>query len=556
MVIAVPDQPTFTTASEREVWQKVGRQLPDDCVVLANYRLSDKQKDHELDLVALMPGSGVVVVEVKGSHVWVEADGTWMIHREGGPAVIHPVDQARDGVYALRHYVEADPRWGSRGRVRWSHHVVLARTDLAADFATPDCPRWQVSGKNDLTEVGQRLWDTTSLHRTDARPPTPDDAQLIREILTGRGLPPRDPVALAEDRQELADRLTMERAQLLQVTRLLNRVEVRGGAGSGKTVLACRQASDLASGRGTGTRQRVAVVCYSYGLAHQLRRSLLVGSRSKQPAFVGTFEDLARSWGLQITGSRDDSQFWESELPSLMAERAQTLEPGQRFDSVIVDEAQDFAQEWWTPLVTALRDETTGGLFAYSDERQRVFQRFGRPPLALVPLVLDHNLRNTRQIAQSFVSLAPSSMQLRGGDGPEVEFVETASRDELSVADDQIDRLLDEGWQPQDVALLTMGTRHPVQRERQESLGFAGYWDEFWSNDDVFYGHVLGFKGMERRAVVLCVNESGTRDRSRERLYVGLSRATDRLIVVGDPDTIEAIGGREVLASLRCGSRR
>ncbi len=215
----------------------------------------------------------------------------------------------------------------------------------------------------------------------------------------------------------------MEQASLLGVTRLLNRVEIRGGAGSGKTVLAIRQASDLASGKATGERQRVAVVCYSYGLAHHLRRSLLVGSSSKRPAFVGTFEDLARSWGIEITGSRDDSDFWETQLPALMADRAAGLAPGERFDAVIVDEAQDFADDWWVPLVGALRDEVSGGIFAYSDERQRVFARFGRPPLALVPLVLDHNLRNTRQIAQSFVTLAPTSMVLRGGDGPEVEFV-------------------------------------------------------------------------------------------------------------------------------------
>jgi hypothetical protein len=98
-----------------------------------------------------------------------------------------------------------------------------------------------------------------------------------------------------------------------------------------------------------------------------------------------------------------------------------------------------------------------------------------------------------------------------------------------------------------------MGARHPVQKERQEALGFAGYWEGFWSNDDVFYGHVLGFKGMERRAVVLCVNEDGTRDRSRERLYVGLSRATDRLVVVGDPTVIARIGGTDVLSRLEGG---
>lgn len=288
------------------------------------------------------------------------------------------------------------------------------------------------------------------------------------------------------------------------------------------------------------------MVCYSYGLANHLQRELLTGSRGKRPAFVGTFEDLARRWGIDITGSRDDSDFWEVTLPALMADRAAELSEAERFDAVIVDEAQDFADDWWTPLVRALRDELTGGIFAYSDERQRVFARFGRPPLALVPLVLDHNLRNTRQIASSFVPLAPTSMVLRGGDGPEVEFVPVPIGQEVAVADDQVERLLDEGWEPKDVALLTMGARHPVQKERQESLGFDGYWNEFWSNDDVFYGHVLGFKGMERRAVVLCLNEDGTRDRSRERLYVGLSRATDRLVVVGDPEVVQRIGGREV----------
>ena len=545
MATCLPDQPAFVTPSEREVWERLHRQLGDECVLLANVRLSDAHKDHEADLVALMPGAGVVVVEVKGSHVWVEPGGRWMIRRGSADVPIRPVDQARDASYALRTYVEADPRW-NRTRIRWSHHVVLARTSLDDDFATPDCPRWQVSGKSDLPRLGERVWDTTSLYRTDARPPEADDLDLIREILVGRHLPRRDPVAIAADRAVLADRLTMEQAQLLDVTRLLNRVEIRGGAGSGKTVLAIRQARDLAGGRAGGKRQRVAVVCYSYGLAHHLRRELLTGSRAKQPAFVGTFEDLARRWGLEISGSRDDSEFWEVGLPTRMAARAADLPPQERFDAVIVDEAQDFADDWWTPLVTALRDETAGGIYAYSDERQRVFARFGRPPLALVPLVLDHNLRNTRQIAQAFLPLAPTSMQLRGGDGPEVEFVAAAPAAAIDAADEQVDRLLEEGWEPRDVALLTMGARHPVQKERQESLGFSGYWDEFWSNDDVFYGHVLGFKGMERRVVVLCVNEDGTRDRSRERFYVGLSRATDRLVVVGDPEVVLQIGGPEV----------
>ncbi len=544
-----PVDPSFTTTSERDVWQRVVKQLAPDSVVLANLRVADPHKDHEADLVVLMPESGVVVVEVKGSHVWVDG-GAWFIDRGQGAQRLDPVAQARDAQYALRHYVEADPRWGSRGRVRWSHHIVLAHTDVADDFALPDLPRWQVSGRGDLADLGARVFDTTWRWQKDARVPTRDDVDLILEILNGRFPPPRDAAALAGDREDRAQRLTAEQANLLKVTRLLPRLEVRGGAGSGKTVLAMQQARDLASGRLLGRKLRVAVVCYSYGLATYLRRSLLAGQASKRPTFVGTFEDLGRRWGVTEFGSRDDSAFWEVELPRQMAERASGLAHDQKFDAIIVDEAQDFADDWWTPLLRSLRDEQSGGLYAYSDERQRVFARFGRPPVQLIPLVLDHNLRNTRQIAQTFVPLAPTGMELRGGDGPQVTFVACSRADALDIADEQVDVLLDEGWGAGDIALITLGQRHPVQAERQASLGQQGYWERFWATDDIFYGHVLGFKGMERRAVVLCVNEDGGRDRASERLYVGLSRATDRLIVVGDPQTIRRMGGTDVCRRL------
>ena len=231
-----------------------------------------------------------------------------------------------------------------------------------------------------------------------------------------------------------------------------------------------------------------------------------------------------------------------------MAEKAAELPPGQRFDSFVVDEAQDFAESWWHPLIAALHDQHDGGLYLYSDENQRLFQRFGNPPVPLVPLMLDHNLRNTRQIAEVFRPLAPSRMRLQGGEGPDVKHVQTSPDDALEAADDQVEALLDEGWEPGSIALLTTGARHPEQKSLQDRYDQAGYWATF-HEDDLFYGHVLGFKGLERRAVVLCVNEDGTRERFKERIYVELSRATDRLVVVGDLDAISH-AGREVAREL------
>jgi DNA helicase IV len=141
-------------------------------------------------------------------------------------------------------------------------------------------------------------------------------------------------------------------------------------------------------------------------------------------------------------------------------------------------------------------------------------------------------------------------MRSLGGEGPEVQFVQASAEEALGVADDEVERLLDDGWPTRHVALITTGTRHPEQNSRQEQLGQEGYWRTFWESDDVFYGHVLGCKGLERRAVVLCVNEPEPRDRSKERLYVGLSRATDKLVVVGDAAVIRRTGGEEIARRL------
>jgi len=544
-----PAEPKLSNASERQVWQDLVAQLPSGAFLLGNLRLSDRNKNHEIDALVLLPGRGAVVLEVKGSGVAWGPDG-WTVMRAQHQVRADPVDQARTAMYALRNLVEHDARWGGRGRIRWAHAVVTPFTRFGPDFALPDLPRWMLHDKDDQRSLAQRLAE--QLDRTehaDARRPHEGDLEMVVEILTRpRGMAV-DRLAESDERAAVADQLTMEQAVLLGATRLLRRVEVRGGAGSGKTVLALQQAKDLSRGGAGRSRERVALLCYSIGLAEHLTRVVSTWGWKERPAFVGTFHDFGRQWGAP-TGSRTDSAFWEEQLPAEMARLAAQLPDAQRYDSIIVDEAQDFADSWWQPVLNALRDEQTSGLYVYSDENQRLFARYGEPPVPLVPLVLDHNLRNTRQILDAFAPLAPSRMRPRGSDGPDVRFVPAAIDDALEAADDAVERLLDEGWPQQHVCLLTTGKRHPVQVERAAGDDQEAYWRTFWETDDVFYGHVLGCKGLERRVVVLCVNDDGARERARERLYVGMSRATDVLVVVGDPEVIRAVGGPEVARRL------
>jgi len=90
--------------------------------------------------------------------------------------------------YAVREYVERDPRWknSSRSRIVWAHALVAPDLSFHDDFDAPECPRWAVHGKGDLADLAGRLWDTARLMETHAGPPSYDDVELVVEILAGR----------------------------------------------------------------------------------------------------------------------------------------------------------------------------------------------------------------------------------------------------------------------------------------------------------------------------------------------------------------------------------
>ena len=549
MPICLPVDPRLANDTERKVWQLLCEQLDERDLLIAGQRVTDHLKDHEIDFVVGLEGAGIICVEVKGGEVWHDGDKWWQKSRGGHVKDIHPVRQARDACYSLRSFIEADPRW-TQGRLRWDHMVVLPNSRVPQQFALPECPRWQVIDRDDLPALAERLRDVLLNQEIVCPPLTSTGIEQLQTALSGRGLPQRDVVARALENEDAADILTERQAVILEATRLLTRVEVRGGAGSGKTFMAMEQARRLAN-----QGHRVALICYSHGRASYLKRIAGNWSRRQQPGYVGEFHTLGIQWGAPHGPAESErtaatSQFFEHELPALMLQLAANLPAGQRFDSIVVDEAQDFADSWWDPLLGALKDPDTGGIYVFSDEGQRVFDRQGTPPVPLVPLILDQNIRNTRQIATAFQPLVDHPMRYLGGEGPEVAFVPCAREDAIEAGDDQIEKLLDEGWRPQDVALLTTGSRHPEQIARQAE-GVEKYWDTFWDNDQVFYGHVLGFKGLERRAVVLVVNDKGAFERSRERLYVGLSRARDQLVVCGDPEFITKIGGTDMARRFR-----
>ncbi len=531
----LPEEPAFPpdNGAERTVWEALRDGLPDEAALFADVGIQVDGREHEIDLLVAWPGVGLAAIEVKGGAVF-RRDGAWW---QGGGENRHridPVRQVQDARHALQRLIERN-NLGS-ARARFAHLVALPAVRVGPDWASADLPRPMLVGRDDLSSIARRVREAIEDEGAGFAPLAPSDLEPLVELLAGAFPSQLEVLAAAAETEDRLDQLTHDQAALLDNLAAFRRFQVIGGAGTGKTWLALEQTR-----RRARAGDRVALLCYSRGLGRYLERVTKQWPARERPAWVGLFHDLPISWGAP-PGADDDSDYWERVLPAQLGELASRRSPDELFDSVVVDEAQDFGEAWWPSLLRCLRDPVQGRLYVFLDEAQRVFDRDGHVPIDVDPVLLDQNLRSTRQIAQLCGSLRDGITRPRGMDGARVRVVDVPYDEAVHAADDVVDALLAEGWAPGQVALLTTGRRHPVQVELVGD-GWDAYWDDFFAETEAFYGHVLGFKGLERSVVVLAVNGFHDAERARRLLYTGMSRARLMLVVVGPRAEIERIGG-------------
>ena len=543
-----PAEPDFAEdrRAERAVWEALRDSLPEEAALFHSVALLEGEREQEIDLLVGWPGVGLAVLEVKGGHVTRDAHGWHQESRGVRRAIGSPVLQAQDGKHVLTRYLQRHA--ASAGRARAAHLVALPFTAVPADAEAPDLPRAMVLDKHDLADCASGVRHAVEWHGAGYEPLDQAGVEDLVRLLAGSLVGQTSLLSAAEEHEQRVAQMTHDQYKTLDNLRYHRRLKVIGGAGTGKTWLALEQARRLAA-----NGERVALVCYSRGLARYFERVTATWKRREQPAYVGLFHQLPVQWGA-LPGA-DDSDDFEVRLPRELGELAAAKPAAERFDSVVVDEAQDFGELWWPSMLACMRDQDQGGLFVFLDEAQRVFSRQGVVSIDLPPYALNENIRNTKRIAQLFGSLSGEQLKPRGLEGPPVRLVECAESEVVERADDAVEALLEEGWEPGQVVLLTTQHRHPEQRNAVDVGGWAAYWDGFFAAEDVFYGHVLGFKGLERSVAVLAVNGFRDPERAREMLYVGLSRAQSLLVVVGERAVLERLGGDGVRNRLKQAQR-
>jgi hypothetical protein len=530
-----PPNPNFRSSAEENVFKAAVSGLSERDVVFCNLELSTHDRGEiEIDLVILIADRGCMIVETKGGHITYDGEN-WVQSDAKGSRNIDPAQQARKNMFSFKDYIRN--RW-SQGNLK-TDWIVAFPGNRIPDVNDKNLPRSKIVDKQDLANI----MSTIKSNLDSQIAPAPSSALWVDAAvshLTSLAASDADRDSVLGGTLDYIKTLTHERAQLLAQISENDRYYLRGPAGSGKTWIAFEQAK-----RWSKEGLKVGIVAFNRGITTYMQNKVLELEEADRPAWVGTFHNFANYLG-STAGSPGNYDEENDVYAAPLIAAAEKLETESKFDAFVVDEAQDFMASWWKALDLSLKEPGKGKMALFGDDQQKIFGLRKGPEGFFARISLDDNIRNSRQIGELASGFTTRGITIRGPNSFAIEFIECEESEVISKADDAVERLTDkEIWQPGEIALLTTKERHPVHAAfttKQRDV----YWQEFWTGESVFYGTVGGFKGLERPVVVLAINGFHNSEDFEDFLYVGLTRARDKLIVVGSKEVCETIENRTI----------
>lgn len=536
----------------------------DDWVVLHSLWLAEhvRQVEGEADFVVIMPETGILVIEVK-SHQRLEilSDGRWKLGNDP-PTTRDPFQQAREALYSLKDYLQKKVELRSIPMLSCAWF-----TNIRARTMLPDSPEWhywQVLDsedlKGDVRAVILRTVAAGTEHLNDkikhfSYGGVGPDAVTIERLIAV--LRPRIeihvvPGDLRHAREAQLVIFIEEQYRALDAMADNHQVLFTGPAGSGKTLLALEAAQ-----RETAVGRSGRLLCFNRFLG----RRLFSDVGETQGLIVGTFhQELLRLAGVRLEAD-SSSDFWERELPDRAVEAL--LDGGEELVSefLIIDEIQDIVHESYLDVLDlmVLGGLAKGRLLMFGDfERQAIFESGdGRDLLRdrcerLTFNRLTANCRNLPRIGyvvNTFSKLDPGyEVFRRQDDGIDPTFVPYQSgQDQSAQLVESVRRLRDEGFDLNEIAVLST-LRSGSTAETTTDVWLRQVLTPADGNTPrkgrLQHCTIHAFKGLEAPAVVVTDLDRSVVPNFESLLYVGLTRATDRLFAVIESGTLRtAFGG-------------
>ena len=527
MAVMIPPECDLTKRpmSERIVFEGIRKHLSNQWYVFHSFdyvtrELNRERKrwDGEIDFLLYHPQKGILILEVKGGAVSYR-NGQW--YQEDRP--MDPVEQARKNKYA----VMALLREGLNQDIPLKFAHAVCFPSCGAQMVWP--PEAQGIVLTGTTLAGIENFASGVL-----------DAAPLPGKLAGYNVRPEEILRILspvfEYGKKLSERIGIEEKQfflfteqqcaILNALEQFHRLQIKGCAGSGKTIMALKKAQRLAS-----QGKRVLLLCYNQLLAQYLQQELKDYPSVTAAAFFEYCIQIMNIEEEQIAKHRRNPKLYSNVLPDVLRQFIDKVD--LKYDAVIVDEGQDFSKSAWDQIARLPAED--GDFYIFYDPDQNIFnEELELPDFGLPPVVLDRNCRNTKKIFEAMAPYRtiPSGIMDDSPVGSDVIERKGNVRDLLAA---ELERLVMIEQIPlQDIVILT---GHSI---RNTSIGADAKVGRFRIVNriakigamEIACFTYMKFKGCEAKVVILLdVDESDSRWR-KEGMYTAMSRAVHQLIIL------------------------
>lgn len=518
---------TGAAAREIETLALLAASLPDAYTIYHAVHWTRLEQGYsvygEIDFVVVNQAGSLLLIEQKSGFLEEGADGLKKRYNEKSKSV--PVQMARS-LAALQNKLYARPG------CREVHFESLLY-----------CPDYQIKQTESAGLPADRIVDVRRRGQlahivSQILPPgettSPETVRQVHRFLRDIVQLETDVSALIGQARSLVTRIAgglAHWARQLEFTPY--RLRVSGTAGSGKTQLA------LAEYRATIEQgKRPLYLCYNRPLADHFQHIAPPGG------LVCTLHMLCDQ-RLRAAGEIPDFGR-PGAFEKLLANAAELpVAADWLFDTLIVDEGQDFDETWRDLALRHLKPE--GRALWLEDPLQNLY---ARPPVALpgwVKINANSNYRSPRSVVRMLQNLLPEKFQIEAqGALHATELVVLTYKDGAELAQqvkEGIRQCLAEGYKKADIAVVSFSGREKSLLFPYTQLGphslktFSGRYDLYGhpihSDGDVLLESVYRFKGQAAPAIVFAeIDFDQLDERAVRKLFVGATRAMMKLVLV------------------------
>jgi hypothetical protein len=497
--------------------------------------------DGEADFVIVHPTQGILVLEVKGGGIARDMrKGLWTSTNYEGETfeIKDPVKQAK----ANKNKLLAVLRTSFRKYIVIGHAVAFPDILAQSQKLGPDLPSEILLDLSHLSSLGPWVkramkywWKEELPERRCAL-----EEQGIRVIISILGkqwkLRPVLWGQLTDEHRELVH-LTQQQYNILDVLNNQHQALISGFAGSGKTMLALEKAVRL-------ERQgfRVLLLCYNNNLAQDLRSRVSWGIN----LFIYNFHELCMKIA-QETGMEDivkdvrNDEYFRTVLPQALrgsAQRQRVIYPAslpRTYNAIIVDEGQDFYEEWWSALQELFPQGQENIFYIFYDNNQRLYPTPLSYPIASAPYLLTVNCRTTQAIHQQFMRFYPGTETCTayGPQGRPPVFIHYSTGELQQTMEATVARLTQE----QGIPLKEMMILTPYSRQKSSIRPVKELMSWYNEKDQALISTIHSAKGLERPVILLAELErrfssEKQRQELEKYLYIACSRAQSHLMIL------------------------